>query len=89
MAIAKDIGATNYIDDQEEGSCYSQGMNNGWIDFCQHELLLCLDITKVSLCAFTSMPTWKMKPCHSLDLADEADVCVFLGTQPSHRARPA
>jgi hypothetical protein len=34
VAIAKDIGATNYIDDQEEGSRYSQGIKNGWIDFC-------------------------------------------------------
>ena len=28
VAIAKDIGASNYIDDQEEGSCYSQRGEN-------------------------------------------------------------
>jgi len=40
VAIAKDIDATNDIDDQEEGSGYSQSRQNGRIDLCEHNSLL-------------------------------------------------
>jgi len=41
VAIPKDIGASNYIDDQEEGSRYSQSRKSHWVNFCQHNLGVC------------------------------------------------
>jgi hypothetical protein len=34
VTVSKNIYAPDYIDEQEERSCYSQGRKNDWIDFC-------------------------------------------------------